>query len=62
MQAGGRGLPFLLLTRAGLPSFVATSFLALDLLKPSLLSRLALTNLNYLSLNLSLVASHQEDP
>ena len=63
MVAGVLALPFLLLTRAELlPSFVATRFLALDLLQPSLLSKLALTNLSYLSLNLSLVAGHQEDP
>ena len=49
------GFTFLLLTQAGLPSFVATSLLALDLLQPSLLSSLAFTNLNHLSLNLSLV-------
>ena len=67
MQAGGRGrtwIAFLLLTRAGLPSFVATRFLALDLLQPSLLSSissLALTNLNYLSLHRSLVSGLSDD-
>ena len=50
------------LTQAEILLLGSHSFSSLDLLQRSLLSSLLLTNLNYLSLYLSLVAGHSEDP